>query len=115
MAFLLGFVVRENKKLIQALSDVKGFGYKTSILLMFTLGVSKFLKFKQLTTFQIKRLLRVIFLLELIYGSNLNQKVFQNRETMRLIKHRRALRFFRGLPVRGQRTKTNAQTQKRVS
>ena len=115
MAFLLGFVIRENKKFIQALSDVKGFGVRTSTFLMLSLGVSKFLKFKEATTFQVKRLLRVILLLELVYGPDLDQKIFKRREVLRLIKHRRALRFFKGLPVRGQRTKTNAQTAKKKS
>mgnify|MGYP001799560002 CR=1 FL=1 len=113
MAFFLGFVINENKKLLYSLQGIYGFGSKISSKLIVSLGLSKLLKFKNLESFHLKKLLKIIFLLKLVYGSDLKQQSFESREKLRLIKHRRALRFFKGLPVRGQRTKTNAQTAKR--
>ncbi len=116
MAFLLGSIINENKKILQALQNIPGFGFKISSLLLASLGLGKVLRFKELKFFQQKKLLKIILLLALVYGSELKQNTFTFRETLRLIKHRKALRFFRGLPVRGQRTKTNAQTaQKKLT
>lgn len=116
MAFLLGSIINENKKILQALQNVPGFGAKISSLLSNTLGLGNFLYFKNLKAFQHKKLLKIILFFGLIYGTDLRQKKFTSREVLRLIKHRKALRFFKGLPVRGQRTKTNAQTaQKKLA
>ena len=113
MAFFLGSVINENKKLFYSLQGIYGFGSKISSMLNSSLGLGKLLSFKNLKGFHLKKLLKLIFLLKLIYGSDLKQQKFESREKLRLIKHRRALRFFKGLPVRGQRTKTNAQTARK--
>ena len=50
----------------------------------------------------------------IVYISSLLQILFDNKEQLLKIKHNRGIRNFNGLPVHGQRTKTNAKTKKRL-
>ena len=114
MAFFLGSRFPKQKKLLISLKTIKGFSISTCKLLLSSLGCLVLFSTTNLRSSHLQKLQKLVFFLKLSFGTEtLRQLVFNARETLRLAKHRRAIRFFQGLPVRGQRTRTNAQTSRK--
>ena len=92
---------------------IYGIGLNNSLLLCKKLGLSKNIKIKDLSREQINKLLKTVELLNLIVGSDLKKNKLIISKKLIAIKTYRGLRSYQGLPVRGQRTHTNAKTSKR--
>jgi small subunit ribosomal protein S13 len=110
--------IPENKRLEISLRNCLGFGLTSSNLLASKLGLNlKGNKINKLNKKLFNRLdifinSRAIKLLKLCVGVDRKNRVLFETKKMRETNTFRALRHFQRLPVRGQRTRTNARTQK---
>ena len=111
MARIAGVNLPNQKRLEIGLTYIYGIGPATSRRVLAELGLSPDTKVKDLTDEETTRLQRFI-------DSNLQVEGDLRRERSQAIKRLqeigsyRGLRHRRGLPVRGQRTKTNARSRK---
>ena len=77
------------------------------------LGFSKNLKVKNLSREQIIKLIKTIELSDLVISSDLKKLEDLNTKKLISIKSYKGFRRKQGLPVRGQRTHTNARTSRK--
>jgi small subunit ribosomal protein S13 len=111
MPRILGVDVPPNKRLEISLTYLYGVGRTTSLAAIKALGLDPGLKARDLTEEQVTQLaahLNDNFLVE----GNLRRQLAASIARLRDIGCYRGLRHRRGLPVRGQRTRTNARTRK---
>ena len=100
------------EKTIQiSLTYVYGIGPKTSLSLLTQLGIKPTTRARDLTEGEVKSIATLIEQNYMVEG-NLRRLVQSNIQRLKEIGSYRGLRHRRGLPVRGQRTKTNARTRK---
>lgn len=113
MLYILETEISNNKILKSSLKNVYGLGENVIKLLFKQLGFSINVKLKQLTPAQIKILLKCVDNSNLSIGTKLkNKKTFLFKRLVDL-KTYKGLRKLNGLPVRGQRTRTNGKTARR--
>ena len=112
MLYLLETKLPENKSVFFALTNVYGIGKNTASLICKKLGFSVNLKTKDLTQEQVEELLQLVDSMDLTLNNELKKLRSLTLKTLVSIKSYRGLRRVRGLPVRGQRTHTNARTRK---
>ena len=101
------------KKVPFALKKIEGIGYNTSINICYKLGISTELKFKDLKDIQVTKIRKIIqenFLIR----KELHKQTEENIKKSITINSYRGFRHILGLPVRGQRSRTNSRTQKRL-
>jgi small subunit ribosomal protein S13 len=113
MLYLLETNLSDQKSVFFALTKVHGIGRSTSFLICKKLGFSINLKVKNLNQEQIVELLQLIDSLELLLNNELKKLKSITLKKLISIKAYRGLRRVRGLPVRGQRTHTNAKSAKK--
>ncbi len=113
MIYLAETDLPKNKSIVFSLISVYGIGRFTSKKICKKLGVSINYKTKDLNNDQIIELFKIIESMKLQLGSDLRKKNASVSKNLVSIKTYRGLRKFRGLPVRGQRTHTNAKTSRR--
>ena len=113
MLYVLETKLPENKSVVFALTRVYGIGEKTAYLICKKLGFSVNLKTKDLTQEQIEELIQLVDSLNLTLNNELKKLRSLNLKTLISIKSYRGLRRVRGLPVRGQRTHTNAKSSRK--
>ncbi len=110
MARLAGINVPDNKHAVISLTYIFGIGRTTAKQLCDATGVSPTVKVQDLTEDELDKLRTEIAKLpvegDLRRAVQLNIKRLLDLGCYRVIRHRR------GLPLRGQRTKTNARTRK---
>jgi small subunit ribosomal protein S13 len=111
MARIAGVNIPLNKRVEVGLTYIYGIGRPTSNNLLSNVGIEPDRKVRDLTDEE------VVKLRELIDGSltvegDLRRERSQNIKRLQEIGCYRGLRHRRGLPVRGQNTKTNARTRK---
>jgi small subunit ribosomal protein S13 len=114
MVYLFESELPESKSIWFSLRHIYGISGFNAILICKKLGFSKNLKIKNLSKEQLHDLIKIVELLDLKLASDL--KKFNLFVVKRLvsIKSYRGLRKTRGLPVRGQRTHTNAKTSRKI-
>jgi small subunit ribosomal protein S13 len=113
MLVIFGVTLTKEKKLIYALTDLYGIGLLTSKKICSELGLSPILKVKELTDFDQFALSKKIKE-EIRIEENLKDLVKGNIQRMIANGSVRGFRHRNKLPVRGQRTHTNAKTARRV-
>ena len=113
MPRILGVDVPNDKPVYVSLTYLYGIGRATAIDICFTLNVDPQIKASALTEDDIARLNNYLDK-ELIVEGQLRRQVQQNISRLREIRCYRGVRHRRSLPVRGQRTRTNARTRKGV-
>jgi len=111
MPRLLGIDIPGRKRLEYALTYIYGLGLTKSREVIAKAGLDPALKADDLTDEQITGLTKVLREDYVIEG-DLRRQVTQNIRRLISINSYRGSRHRRGLPVRGQRTKTNARTRK---
>ena len=111
MARILGVDIPNNKKIVIALTYIYGVGRYTSEKLLRDLKISPVLRAKELSEEDLSRVATELEKNYLIEGP-LHRQVRQNIQRLREIACYRGMRHRRGLPVRGQRTRSNARTRK---
>lgn len=111
MPRILGVEIPDNKPTRIALTYLYGVGQQTAIDLCQKAGIDPTARAKTLTDDEIGRLASIMERDYVVEGP-LTRQVKQNIDRLREIKCYRGLRHRHGLPVRGQRTRTNARTRK---
>lgn len=111
MARIAGTDLPREKRLEVALTYIYGIGHSSSRKILRDSGVSPDVRVKDLTEEEITKLRRTIEGNYKIEG-DLKREVSMNIKRLMDIGTYRGLRHRRGLPVRGQRTSTNARTRK---
>jgi small subunit ribosomal protein S13 len=111
MPRLLGIDIPGKKRLEYALTYIYGLGLTTSREVIAKAGLDPAQKADDLTDEQITDITKVLREDYVIEG-DLRRQVTQNIRRLISINSYRGSRHRRGLPVRGQRTKTNARTRK---
>jgi len=100
-----------NKRVEYGITYIFGIGLKSSRDVLANLKISFDKRVKDLTDQEIASIQKEISGNYVIEGA-LRKRVYENINRLRDIKCYRGDRHKRGLPVRGQRTKTNARTRK---
>lgn len=113
MVVIFGVKLVKNKKLIYALTDLYGIGLLSSKIICANLGLSPVLKVKDLTERQQFSLSKKIKE-EVRIEENLKDLVKGDIQRMISNGSVRGFRHRNKLPVRGQRTHSNAKTVRRV-
>jgi small subunit ribosomal protein S13 len=111
MARIEGVDLPRDKRVEIGLTYIYGIGRSTSQDIIEETGVSPDTKIRDLTEEEIGKLRKVIDD-EYIVEGELRREVRSNIKRLKDIGSYRGLRHKRGLPVRGQRTRTNARTRK---
>ncbi len=111
MARIAGVDLPRNKRVEVALTYIFGIGQPTATRILAQTGVNPDRRVHELTDEEVNRLRRIIES-ELKVEGALRTEVSMNIKRLMDIGCYRGLRHRRGLPVRGQRTHTNARTHK---
>ncbi len=111
MARISGVDLPNNKRIEIALTYIFGIGHTTARNVVAKTGVNPDVLVKDLSESDTAKLRNVIEE-DLKVEGNLRSEVAMNIKRLMDIGAYRGLRHRRGLPVRGQRTKTNARTRK---
>lgn len=111
MARIAGIDLPRNKRVVIGLTSIFGIGKSTSQRILGKLGISEDTKVSALTDDQVNQIRNEISSEIKVEGA-LKSEVQMNIKRLMDIGTYRGKRHRRGLPVRGQRTRTNARTRK---
>ena len=111
MARLVGVDLPRNKRIEIALTYIYGIGLTTAKEIIAATGVDPDIRVKDLSEEDLAKL-RDYIQQNLKVEGDMHREVSQNVKRLMEIGCYRGLRHRRGLPVRGQRTHTNARTRK---
>lgn len=111
MPRVIGIDIPDNKRLEISLTYIFGIGRKLSSQIIEKLGLNKDMRARELNEDQIAQL-NAILSSEYIVEGDLRRQVQNNIKRLIGIHCYRGIRHRIGLPVRGQRTRTNARTRK---
>ncbi|TKJ29560.1 MAG: 30S ribosomal protein S13 [Chloroflexi bacterium B3_Chlor] len=111
MARIAGVDLPKNKRTEIALTYIHGIGKSTSQQILDQAGIDPNVRVKDLTEEDATRI-RVIVDRDYKVEGDLRREVTQHIKRLQEIGSYRGLRHRRNLPVRGQRTKTNARTNR---
>jgi len=111
MPRILGVDIPDNKRIVVGLTYLYGIGPSLSRRILKELGISEDKRGKQLTDDEVSRLTSHIERNYVVEGQ-LRRQVAQNIQRLQAIRCYRGIRHRLGLPVRGQRTRSNARTRK---
>ncbi len=109
MPRIAGVNIPENKQIVIALTYIYGIGLALSRKILQEAKINPFQKSKDLTPEEISRLKEIIEKNYKIEGE-LRREVMMNIKRLKDIGVWRGMRHIKGLPVRGQRTRTNTRT-----
>jgi small subunit ribosomal protein S13 len=110
MARIAGINIPTNKHIVIALQSIFGIGQTRAKLICETLKLKPSTKVSELTEDQLESIRTTIAQFEV--EGDLRREVAMNIKRLRDLGCYRGIRHRKGLPLRGQRTKTNARTRK---
>ena len=113
MARIAGIDLPRNKKSKIGLTYIFGIGRTTALEILNKAGVDGEKRIQDLTDEEVSQI-RTIITDDITVEGALRNKVKQDIKRLMEINCYRGVRHKRHLPVRGQRTKTNAKTRRRV-
>ena len=111
MARIAGVNIPTNKRVVIALQYIHGIGSTKAQEIMSKVGIPDARRVSQLTDQEVLQIREVIDREYMVEG-DLRREVAMNVKRLMDLGCYRGLRHRRGLPVRGQRTHTNARTRK---
>lgn len=111
MARISGVNIPNDKVTYISLTKIYGIGRTSAFIICSSVQVDPYTRVRDLNEEQIKRIIRVIDEKHIVEG-DLKSKIKKNIQHLVEIKCYRGLRHIKRLPVRGQRTHTNARTRK---
>jgi small subunit ribosomal protein S13 len=112
MPRLLGVEIPADKRIEASLTYIYGVGPSTARRVLEQTNIDPNLRAKDLTPQQINEIIQTITHSKLPIEGDLRREVQSNLKRLQAINCYRGIRHRRGLPVRGQRTSTNARTRK---
>jgi len=110
MARIAGVNIADHKHVVIALTSIYGIGRPTSIKLCHVTQINPSAKVSSLTEAELESLR--VEITKLTVEGDLRRTVSMSIKRLMDLGCYRGLRHRRGLPLRGQRTKTNARTRK---
>ena len=111
MARISGVDLPRRKRIDIGLTSIYGIGRKTALDILKAAGVDVSTKTEALTEAEVRQIRDIIEADHLVEG-DLRREIQGNIKRLRDLGCYRGLRHRRGLPCRGQRTKTNARTRR---
>ncbi|HCA21181.1 MAG TPA: 30S ribosomal protein S13 [Lachnospiraceae bacterium] len=112
MARIAGIDLPREKRIEIGLTYIYGIGRVTSNKLLAEAGVNPDTRVKDLTDDEVKKISDAIDKMDIMVEGDLRRDVALNIKRLQEIGCYRGIRHRKGLPVRGQKTKTNARTRK---
>jgi small subunit ribosomal protein S13 len=114
MLYIFESELSNNKRISRALLSIYGIGGRSSKLICNKLGFASNFKIKFLTKKQVTKLIKRIERTNLLLGSELKKsKILINKKFIDINSYK-GIRKKRNLPVRGQRTHSNAKTIRKI-
>jgi small subunit ribosomal protein S13 len=111
MARIAGVDLPREKRIEIGLTYIYGIGRTSSNRILAEAGVNPDTRVKDLTDDEVRKIAAVIADSQVVEG-DLRREIAMNIKRLQEIGCYRGIRHRRGLPVRGQKTKTNARTRK---
>jgi small subunit ribosomal protein S13 len=108
---IAGVYIPKSKKIFIAITYIYGIGKTSSLKILKNLKINHESKVNQLSLNDVKRITNIIEKFYLIEGK-LRSKLLTDVKNLIDMKSYRGIRHMKNLPVRGQRTHTNAKTRK---
>lgn len=112
MPRILGVDIPGDKRIDVALRYIYGIGPSNSTVILQNAKIDPGLRAKALDEQQISQIVHAIQDGKYVIEGDLRRELGMNLKRLQAIKCYRGIRHLRGLPVRGQRTQTNARTRK---
>ena len=112
MARIIGVEVPSNKRIDIALRYIYGIGPSNAREVLERANIDPSVRARDLTEQQLSLIVHAIQEGGYVIEGDLRREIGLNLKRMQAIKCYRGIRHARGLPVRGQRTQTNARTRK---
>jgi small subunit ribosomal protein S13 len=110
MARIAGINIPDHKHSVIALTAIYGVGRQTASEICVKVGIIPSVKIKELTEEQLEAIRNVVS--KMTVEGDLRREVSMNIKRLMDLGCYRGIRHRRGLPLRGQRTRTNARTRK---
>ncbi len=111
MPRIAGVDIPNDKRAVISLTYIYGVGPHVSRMICQEIGIDPSLRAKDLTDEQLAQIATYLDK-SVVHEGNLRRQIAMNIQRLKEIGCYRGLRHRRGLPVRGQRTSTNARTRK---
>ena len=111
MARIAGVDLPREKRIEIGLTYIYGIGVSSSKRILAEAKVDPDTRVKALTDDEVKRIAEVVAETQMVEG-DLRREIAMNIKRLQEIGCYRGIRHRKGLPVRGQKTKTNARTRK---
>jgi small subunit ribosomal protein S13 len=112
MARILGVDIRSEKRIDISLRYIYGIGPVNAKAILEKAGIEGSVRARDLTEAQLSQIVHAIQDGKYVIEGDLRREIGMNLKRLQGIKCYRGVRHLRGLPVRGQRTQTNARTRK---
>ena len=112
MPRLLGVEIPAEKRIEASLTYIYGIGFSTARKILEQTNIDPNLRANKLTPQQINEIIHAITNNKIKIEGDLRRDIQGNLKRLQAINCYRGQRHRRGLPVRGQRTRTNARTRK---
>ena len=112
MARIAGVDLPREKRVEIGLTYVYGIGRVTSNKILAEAGVNPDTRVRDLTDDEVKKISEAMEKLDVVVEGDLKRDIALNIKRLQEIGCYRGVRHRKGLPVRGQKTKTNARTRK---
>ena len=112
MARIVGVEIPGEKRIDVALRHIYGIGPSNANVILAKAGINPALRAKALDEQQLSQIVHAIQDGKYVIEGDLRRELGMNLKRLQGIKCYRGIRHLRGLPVRGQRTSTNARTRK---
>jgi small subunit ribosomal protein S13 len=113
MAYIFETNLDPNKSLYNALQDIYGIGKTRSKKICNAVGLTKTFLVKELSNDDISDISDIIKIHYSLIGADLRRDIKNNKKRLLSIKSYRGFRHKYALPLRGQRTHTNARTRRK--
>ena len=112
MPRLLGVDIPGDKRIESSLPYIYGIGPTTAKRILEQANINPDVRAKDLSSEQLNQIIQAISASGLLIEGDLRRELQGNLKRLQAINCYRGIRHRRGLPVRGQRTSTNARTRK---
>ena len=113
MFYIFNINLKGSSKVLYSLAKLYGFGTYLTLIMLNDLNIGHNCRIKDLNQNTVIKIIKWVEKNRIVIESILKQKIISDINKLKHIKTYRGLRHIYGLPVRGQRTKTNASSVKR--
>ena len=112
MARILGVDIPSNKRIDISLRYIYGIGPASANRIVEKAGIDPSTRTKNLSEEELSKIVHILQEDDYLVEGDLRREIGMNLKRLQSIRCYRGVRHSRGLPVRGQRTQTNARTRK---